>query len=103
MLPTQQPQPLLISPPSGNDYRPLKASILEIPGPPEVAVEEYTAWQLSRMSTDAFKENIRKARDVTLENYLDLKQIYYDQNPAFFVQVSIKISITRRFVSEIDE
>jgi hypothetical protein len=66
-------------------------------------VEEYTAWQLSQVSTDAFRENIRKARDVTLENCLDLKQIYYDQNPDFFVQVGVKIGVARRFVSEIDE
>jgi hypothetical protein len=103
VLPTQQSQPLPMSPPSGKECGPLKASVLEIPGSPEVAVEEYTAWQLSRVSTDAFKENIRKARDVILENCLDLKQIYHDQDPNFFVQVEVKVGVARRFVSEIDE
>lgn len=70
VLPTQQSQPVSMSPSSGQECGPLQASVLEIPGAPEVAVEEYTAWQLSQVSTDAFRENIRKARDVTLENAL---------------------------------
>lgn len=38
----------------------------------DVAVDEYTEWQQSRVSNEAFRENINKARDITLENCLDL-------------------------------
>lgn len=38
----------------------------------DVAVEESTEWQQSRVSNETFMENINKARDVTLENCLDL-------------------------------
>jgi hypothetical protein len=33
----------------------------------DVAVEEYTEWQQSRVSNEIFKDNINKARDVTLK------------------------------------
>ncbi|KAF9249764.1 hypothetical protein DTO027I6_9468 [Penicillium roqueforti] len=49
----------------------------------DVAVDEYTEWQQSRVSNEAFRENINKARDMTLENCLDLMQIYEDQDPGF--------------------
>lgn len=44
----------------------------------DVAVDEYTEWQQSRVSNETFRENINKAHDVTLENCLDLMQIYKD-------------------------
>jgi hypothetical protein len=46
-------------------------------------VEEYTEWQQSRVSNETFRDNIKKARDVTLENCLDFMQIYEDQDPGF--------------------
>jgi hypothetical protein len=53
---------------------------LDTVGPIEVAVEEYTDWHLAKVSTENFKENIRRARDVMLENCLDLAQLH---NPRF--------------------
>lgn len=50
----------------------------------DVAVNEYTEWQQSRVTNETFRENINKARAVTLENCLDLMQIYEDQDPSFF-------------------
>jgi hypothetical protein len=44
--------------------------------------------------------NIRKTRGMTLENCLDLKQLYYDQDPDFFVGEGVKIWVARRFVSK---
>lgn len=41
----------------------------------DVAVEEYTEWQQSRVSKKSFRAKINKARDVTLKNCLDLMQI----------------------------
>jgi hypothetical protein len=44
----------------------------------DVAVEEYTEWQQALVSNESFKDNINKARDVTLEHCLDLMQVYED-------------------------
>ena len=67
----------------------------------DVAVDKYTEWQQSRVSNEAFRENINKARDVTLENCLDLMQIYEDQDPSFFVTHGVKVGAARRFVRDI--
>ena len=67
----------------------------------DVAVEEYTGWQQSRVSNETFRDNIKKARDVTLENCLDLMQIYEDQDPGFFVKHGVKVGAARRFVRDI--
>jgi hypothetical protein len=67
----------------------------------DVAVEEYTEWQQSRVSNETFRENINKARDVTLENCLDLMQIYKDQDLGFFVKHGVKVGAAGRFVCDI--
>jgi hypothetical protein len=106
VLPSQSSQPVTISSPASTDIAPSRtppSSVIEITGSLELAVEEYTTWQLSRVSTASFKENVRKARDVTLENCLDLKQIYHDQDPDFFIAQGVKIGAARRFVGEIND
>lgn len=67
----------------------------------DVAVDEYTEWQQSRVSKETFRENINKSRDVTLENCLDFMQIYEDQYPGFFVKHGVKAGAARRFVRDI--
>ncbi|KAJ5820604.1 hypothetical protein N7474_006195 [Penicillium riverlandense] len=67
----------------------------------DVAVEEYTEWQQSRVSNEAFRDHINKARDVTLENCLDLMQIYEDRDQGFFVNHGVKVGAAQRFVSDI--
>jgi hypothetical protein len=57
-----------------------------VDGLPDVAVEEYTKWQQSGVSNETFRENINKARHVTLENCLDRTQIYEDPERGFFVK-----------------
>lgn len=37
----------------------------------DIAVEEYTDWQRSRVSNEAFRDNGNKAREVTLGNFLN--------------------------------
>ncbi|KAJ5375111.1 hypothetical protein N7517_007117 [Penicillium concentricum] len=66
-----------------------------------VAVNEYTEWQQSRVTNETFRDNINKAHNVTLENCLDLMQIYEDQDSSFFVTHSVKIGAARRFVGDI--
>ncbi|CAI7595764.1 unnamed protein product [Penicillium palitans] len=55
---------------------------LDIPGPRDVAVKEYTC-------------------DAMLEDGLDLEQVYKDQDPEFFISKGIKRGIARRFVEDI--
>ncbi|KAJ5737280.1 uncharacterized protein N7483_002405 [Penicillium malachiteum] len=92
-----------IQPPS-NNAMPTGTGCTEsiiIDGLLDVAVDEYTEWQQSRVSNETFRKNINKARDVTLENCLDLMQIYEDQDPSFFVKHGVKVGAARRFVRDI--
>jgi hypothetical protein len=101
VLPTQSSQPL-ISSSWGTEATSIssQATYLDIPGPLEAAVEEYSGWHLSRVNSDSYKENIKKARDIALDNCLDLGQIQ-GENPDFFVKQGVKIGVARRFVSDI--
>jgi hypothetical protein len=57
------------------------------------------------VSNETFRENINKARNVTLENCLDLIQIYKDQDLGFFINFfikhGVKVGAARRFVRDI--
>jgi hypothetical protein len=75
---------------------------LDIPGPRDAAVMAYSDWQQSNVVDEALKEEFRKACNATLEDGLDLEQVYEDQDPAFFVRSGVKRGIARRFVSDID-
>jgi len=89
---------------SATKATPAKASSAEpivVHGLLDVAIEEYTDWQRARVSNEAFRDNIIKARDVTLENCLDLTQVSEDQDPAFFVKHGVKVGAARRFVRDI--
>ncbi|OJD25365.1 hypothetical protein ACJ73_03267 [Blastomyces percursus] len=86
-------------PPSGAaDTHPIK-----IPGLVNVAVEEYSNWHKPRVSSEMLKDDIKKACDVVLANGLDLKQIYQDRDPDFFVKNGVKLGVARRSVSDISE
>lgn len=67
----------------------------------DVAVEDYTKWQQSRVGNETFRDDIKKACDVALANCLDLMQIYEDQDPGFFVTEGVKVGVARRFVRDI--
>ena len=103
VLPNQGSQPLLTDAVDAATC-PSKIAIpdlLEIPGLHDVAVEEYSDWQQSRVSREILKGDIRKARDLALANGLDLQQIHGDQDPDFFIKQGISVGVARRFVSEI--
>lgn len=82
------------SPPAGS---------IVIPGLLDTGVEQYTSWQQSRVSNELLKEDIKKACHIALANGLDLKQIYEDRDPDFFVKHGVKIGVARRFVGDISD
>ncbi|KAJ5703721.1 hypothetical protein N7493_010859 [Penicillium malachiteum] len=86
---------------SSPDREPLIFSERSSPLLLDIAVKEYAIWHQSRVSSETFRENIQKARDVALENCLDLKQIHDDQDADFFVKNGVKAGAARRFVSDI--
>ncbi|KAJ5760539.1 hypothetical protein N7520_007695 [Penicillium odoratum] len=57
----------------------------------DVPVEEYTDWQRARVGNEAFRDNIIMARDVTLENCLDLAQVHEDLESNFLVKHGAKV------------
>lgn len=78
-----------------------RKSPLSIPGPMDVAVNEYSEWQESNVTNHTLKAEFQQARDITLAYGLNLEQVYKDQDPGFFVSKGIKIGIARRFVDNI--
>jgi hypothetical protein len=74
---------------------------LNIPGPRDDAVKEYTEWQQSNVTDEKLKADFQKACEVALENGLDLEQVYKDQDPDFFIKRGVKIGIARHFVDDI--
>ena len=102
VLPAGSPQQSVPTP--ANNALPAKtgyAKSIIVHGLLDVAVDEYTEWQQSRVSNETFRDNIIKARDVTFENCLDLMQVYEDQDPYFFVKHGVKVGAARRFVCDI--
>jgi hypothetical protein len=77
-----------------------KLTPLGIAGPRDGAVMEYCDWQCSQVRREELKNDFREARDVSLEDGLDLEQVS-EQNPSFFIDKGVKIGIARRFVWDI--
>jgi hypothetical protein len=74
---------------------------LDIPGPRDVAVRLYSEWQQSNVADERLKTEFQKACDVSLDDGLDLEQVYEDQDPEFFIQSGVKRGVARRFVRDI--
>lgn len=99
-----QPSQVSLPPTAGTEPAhpvPKKTESIDIPGFLDRAVEEYAIWHQSWVTNETFKENIQKARDVALENCLDLKQIHEDQDPEYFVEHGVKAGAARRCVGDI--
>ncbi|KAI3053189.1 hypothetical protein CBS147353_11511 [Aspergillus niger] len=98
VLPSQSSHPSQMN---SNASLSVSCGPIDIPGPLDTAIDEDTAWQKSRVSRDSFKEQIDIARNVALENCLDLRQIHKDQDSGVFISQGVKVGAARRFVSEI--
>jgi hypothetical protein len=74
---------------------------LDIHGFLDVAVEEYSDWQQSRVRREDQKNEIQKLCNIALDHGLDLQQLYDDQDPGFFTKEGVKVGIARRFIRDI--
>lgn len=101
VLPNQVSQPAGVTDPNHSPVLIVPNDPVDIPGLHDVAVEEYSKWQQSRVRRASLKDEISKARDLALANGLDLQQIHSDQDPGFFIKQGISVGVARRFVSEI--
>lgn len=72
--------------------------------PRDVALNEYSEWHQSRVFDISFKVDFKKARDVALENALDLDLdlIHEENDPDFFEKQGVKRGTAKRFVRDIE-
>jgi hypothetical protein len=73
----------------------------ELPGFRDVALNEYSEWHQSRVFDTSLKADFQKARDVALENALDLDLIHEENDPNFFEKQGVKRGTAKRFVRDI--
>jgi hypothetical protein len=67
----------------------------------DVALNEYSEWHQSRVFDTGLKADFQKARDVALENALDLDLIYEENDPDFFEKQGVKRGTAKRWVRDI--
>lgn len=101
VLPTQTTTP--IAAPSTSSPNASSHKRLDIPGPRDLAVKEYSEWHASKVHDDNLKKDYEKACQVALENGLDLQQIFSRPDPSFFIEREVKIGTAHRFVDDITE
>jgi hypothetical protein len=77
-------------------------TVLDIPGPRDVAVRMYCAWQQSKVVDATLKAEFQKACDVTLRMVLTLEQVFQDQDTGFFIYNDLKRGVARHFVTDIE-
>jgi hypothetical protein len=74
---------------------------LNITGLRDEAVRDYSAWHEANVKDDNLKAQFRQICNVALANGLDLKLIYEDLDPSFFIDKGIMVGIARQFVRDI--
>ncbi|CAG8393858.1 unnamed protein product [Penicillium salamii] len=67
------------------------------------AVKDYGAWHKSNIGDENLKAQFRQAYNMALANGLDLRLIHKDQDPSFFINKGIVVSIARQFVRAIGQ
>lgn len=63
---------------------------LDIPGHRDEAVEDYCTWQQSKVKKPTLKVEYKEARDIIIEDGMDLEMIHRDPNPEFLTQRGVK-------------
>ena len=74
-----------------------------IPGPRETAVENYYQWQCQQVVTEDWKEGLRQARQITLEEGLELARLRAapEIEAEVFVSKGVKRGIALQFTSNV--
>jgi hypothetical protein len=75
------------------------AGHLDIPGPWDLAVREYSEWQQSNIVDETLKMEFQKACDVALDDRLDLEQVYEDQDSEFLIRSGMKRGVAASLVT----
>jgi hypothetical protein len=74
---------------------------LNKPGPRDIAVVAYSDWQRSNVIDEAQRVQYQRSCDATLQDMLDLEQVYESQDSEFYIWSGVKRCVARRFVSDI--
>lgn len=72
-----------------------------IPGPRDEAIKRYCQWHCKQVNNTAWKSAFSKAATITLEQGLDLKHVYADQDVDFYVKEGVLRGIARSFVEDV--
>ncbi|KAL7940199.1 hypothetical protein V8C42DRAFT_276129 [Trichoderma barbatum] len=72
-----------------------------IPGPRDDAIKRYCQWHCAQVNNKVWKTAFVKAGSLTLEQGLDLKHVYADQDVDFYVKEGVLRGIARSFVEDV--
>ncbi|KAL6900423.1 hypothetical protein GGI43DRAFT_48806 [Trichoderma evansii] len=72
-----------------------------IPGPRDDAIKRYCQWHYAQVNNKVWKTAFVKAGSLTLEQGLDLKHVYADQNIDFYIKEGVLRGIARSFVEDV--
>lgn len=78
----------------------LKADLC-IPGLRDDAIKRYCQWHCTQVNNKVWKTAFIKAGSITLEQGLDLKHVYADQDVDFYVKEGVLRGIARSFVEDV--
>lgn len=77
------------------------ASPLDIPGYRDDAVKDYVQYLQGQWRSEKHKDQFEKAGNVVLDGYLDLDQVYKEQQPDFFTDHDVERGIATLFIKYI--
>lgn len=72
-----------------------------IPGPRDNAIKRYCQWHCTQVNDKIWKTAFLKAGSITLEQGLDLKHVFADQDVEFYVKEGVLPGIARSFVEDV--
>ena len=74
---------------------------LTLPEPRDEANGKYTRWQCGRVRSVDWKKGFQTAYTVVMKACFDLRQVYEEQDMAFFVENGVPKDIARSFIDDI--
>jgi hypothetical protein len=80
---------------------PNTVSALDIPGYRDDAVKDYIQYLQGKVRSKPHKEQFEKAGNIVLDDFLDLDQVYQEQNPEFFTAREVELAPAIQFIKDI--